>query len=190
MTETIDQIGKEIIQKTGIDFEKYRKPELIKAIIEVSVFIINPLASIPIFLKSFTFTLFPIIVIMVVIAKTGTTSLTVIVLMSLIGLIGFPLISSSMAVRRVGKKVIEDIKNALNIAMDVTIDIIKDLNSMNLKQIPRVTDIMKGIVFVVLIPSLKDIIAEKITLLSNLSCGLQKRPYFPLQKSLPVLLIK
>ena len=89
MTRKTDQIGKEIIQKTGIDFEKYRKPELISSFVEVSIFIINPLASVPVFLKSFAFTLLTIIVILFVIAKTGNTSMTAMVLMCIIGVIGF-----------------------------------------------------------------------------------------------------
>ena len=51
MSKKIKEHGQEIIQKTGIDFEKYRKPELISTIVNVSTFIINPLASVPIFVK-------------------------------------------------------------------------------------------------------------------------------------------
>jgi hypothetical protein len=183
MTVKIDQIGKEIIQKTGIDFEKYRKPELISTIVDVSTFIINPLASVPIFLKSFVFTFITIICILAVITKTGDINMAVIILMFFIGLVGFPFIGSSIAVKRVGNKIIEDIKNALNIAMDISIEIIKDLKKMNLKRIPPVTDIIRGVVFVVLIPSLETVITEKITFLGKPVSWIMEKTLFNFTKA-------
>ncbi len=178
MSKKAEKIGREIIQKTGIDFDKYRRPELISTIVDVSLFIINPLSVIPIFVKAFIYVFLFINTILLIMAKAGHISLMVAVLMFIIGNVGFPFISTSLAIRRTGHKLIGDIQSALNIALDIAVDIIKDLKKMNLKQIPPVTDIIRGVVFVVIIPSLEKIISEKIKLLGKPVAWLVEKSMF------------
>lgn len=178
MSKKTKQFGQEIIQKTGIDFEKYRKPELISTIIGVSIFIINPFASVPIFLKAFSITLTIIILFLVVLAEIHDINTVVVILMSVVGIIGFPFISSSIAIKHIGNKLIDDIKNALNIAMDLASEIIKDLKSMNLKRIPPVADIIRGVVFVILIPSLETVITKKIAFVGKPVAWIMEKALF------------
>lgn len=174
----IKKIRAEIIQKTGVDFEKYRKPEVVDTLTESVSFIINPLSVISVFLKSL------IIVFAIINLVLGGwcyfqhTPIWVVILFFIIGNLAFPIVGISLGIMDIIKKLSRDIINALHITMDLVKEIIYDISKINPEKLPPTADIMKGVIFVVIIPLIRQIIMEKGSfLIKPLIWGFEKMLY-------------
>lgn len=167
MNAKIIQIGNEVVERTGIDFKKYRTPELLDSIAEISTAVLNPVSLVPVFLKALIIVFFVINSILSAWWFAAQINMLLVVFLFVFGNIGIPFMGIPLALMNAIKKLNQDIVNTLNLAMDITKEVINDLCKLNLKNMPPVTDLLKGVIFVVLIPSLEQLVQERIKVIGK-----------------------
>ncbi|MCI4626062.1 MAG: hypothetical protein L3V56_08895 [Candidatus Magnetoovum sp. WYHC-5] len=164
MSKKTERLAEEISKQTGIDFKKYRNEEIIEQIQNVTSFIISPASIIPTIIKPLIFILaiFNITAI-ILYASINDTSVLGMVIFLVIGNILNILIGITLGVRLSMKSILDDTKSIVNYTIETSNKLAKDF-TVNTETIG---DIIQGVSYCIIIPSVEKIIADKFMFLSR-----------------------
>jgi len=163
----IEKINTEVIKKTGVDFEKYRLPEVIDTITETTDFISNPLSTVSILIRAMIKVFAVIIVLFVVFYQVSDVSWWGGLILLVIGVIEFPIVGFSLGLISVVKRLTDNIVDVLVLSLDLVKEVIYDASNLKTMDKLPVSDLLKGVLFIVLLPIIKQIITEKVGILGK-----------------------
>lgn len=161
----LDRISAEVTRKTGIDFEKYRSPEVIETLLETTSLITNPFSMLSTFVLSLLKVFAVLSLILTAWCYASGAPVYVVMLVFIVGYVGFPLIGFSYGITDVMKKIVGDMVDTVHLALDQSKAAITDLAGLGARgKMPPVADLFKGILLVVLLPAIIQIINDRVGL--------------------------
>ena len=155
-------IGQDVKETTGIEFEKYRKPEIIDTLLETTAFLTNPISVISVFLKNLVMVCAILNFALVAWCYMNDVPFWIVLIFFATGNLGFPVVGLSLGVMDVIKKLADDLIKTLQLAMDLNIEVMQDVSQLRTRPLPPVSDLTKGVVLVVMYPSIRQIVLGKV----------------------------
>lgn len=188
--DIIEKLRNEMLLSTGIDLEKYRKPELLAKMSDLLMFPLYALQSI----------ILPLALVLLVFASVDsvyfmrTPSILGGLLIVLFGIPIFFVIGISVGIlrliRRIGNDLRAIISEALSLGMGVADDIEQSIRNLSVKgtsavqAFPSPSQIVRGVLLVVLLPTVEQVISRKVKLLGPTISGVAGKILFTVAETL------
>lgn len=166
MGNKIEQAAERLSRETGIDFKKYRKPELVEKISDLIGF--TGQAGGIMFRRYAV--LLVIVIGLCVWFYTQKMSLAGIILFFVVGLLFTAAAGTALGTKKVTEKAIDDSAGVVTLMLDFVKEIKQDLFSLAKNKAgakTAVSDLVKGVSYGVFIPTVKQIVREKLSILAK-----------------------
>lgn len=168
MRNKIEEIRRDVEEKTGIDFRKYRRPDLVNAFVDAITTVASPLKVIGTIIKYILVEALLVNGVLTLVWYQKRPELWVTILFFVVGNLGFTVVAIAVGVvRSIRQGVLrasEAMAGALEIA-DQALEDIEDLEQQHRKVAP--VDIVRGALFVAIVPSVREAIAKKLGFISK-----------------------
>lgn len=167
--EKIKALRRTLIDKTGIDFEVYRSDELAErlvGLIEFPIYFVITIAKPLMGYLLFTLGL------AVILYWFGDSAFMVILLL-LVGIIFSLFDGVFQGLVNFLEKLEKDISRILNLSLEIVRSVLGDIqhtSSKQIKEMPKISEIISGVILIVVVPSLNNVIKDKIPLFGRGSC--------------------
>ena len=169
--EKVKALRDDLIEKTGIDFEKYRSDELSDRIGSIITF--------PIYFWGTT--LKPVIIYLLIVLALSImffwhgNSVMIAAFSLIIGIMLGSFDGVLQGLINFLKRLEEDISGILNLCLEIARNVLVDIRnatSNRIQNLPKVSEIISGVILIVIVPTLNRIIRDKIPLVGGPIVGL------------------
>jgi hypothetical protein len=166
MSTQLEIIRQEVELKTGLSFSKYQRPELVEAMTETVSSVTSPVAFMKHITKPLVLTVLSLNIILGLLFLMTDLSIWKFIFLMLFGNIGFPLSAIAWGTKGLVEQIAKRTGDTLEQSLDLADDALNDLETVDYKKI-RASDIVRGILFVVVVPTLSEAIKNKTGFLSK-----------------------
>jgi len=169
--EKVKALRESLIEKTGIDFETYKSDELSDRIGGIITFPIYFWGTI---LKPLIIYLLIVLALSIILFWFGD-SVIIAILSLIIGIILCLFDGVLQGLVNFMKRLEEDISGILNLCFEITRSVLGDIQnaaSKRTKELPKISEIISGVILIVIVPTLNRIIRDKIPFMGGPLVGL------------------
>ncbi len=166
MARKIVERGRQLIEKTGIDFEKYRSPELVERVGNLVGFVRGAKKILACYQLLFAL----IIIVLCIWFYTRGMNIAGILFFFVIGILVSAATGTALGTVKLSGKVMEDSASVVGLLLDLVKQIRSDLSGLRQKQAASGTalsDLLKGLSFMVVIPAVAELIQNHLRLLAK-----------------------